>query len=371
MDAQTLAQVMGNARGADYAALLPGYVNAMKAADITNVNRAAMFAAQWGHESSGLCHMVEIWGPTPDQRSYDGIMGNCPGTTDWSDFRGRGPIQLTGRDNYTALTRWAQSEGHTTIDFVAEPHRVAEPHWGFLAAAWYWTQARERLNKYADAGDVFSASCDINGWIKLPNGQWRTPNGYQDRLARWNRALPLGNRLLPDHVPTSSKGLYELLLDYSRDNVTQLTPWNCGPASVETAIQAATGRWVAETQLATELKTHRGGTDWIGQFPAVLNRHIPGSSYRHTEMPNDPPTHAQKELMWEHLTTSLAAGHPVIMNIVSPPSNRPKSVAPSTIDLAYPAQGDVYHYVMAGGVAGTGADRRVRWADSGFAPFGA
>ncbi|OKX85142.1 C39 family peptidase [Corynebacterium glutamicum] len=361
MDAHTLATVMGNAPGVDYAGLLPGYLAAMHAAQINNANRAAMFAAQLGHESISLQHMVEIWGPTAQQRTYDGRMGNRRGTSDWSDFRGRGPIQLTGRDNYSSFTRWTRDTGLSMIDFVAEPWRVAEPHWGFLAAAWYWTQAQPQINQMSDAGNIEGVTRAINGGL----------TGIDDRRARYHRALSFGARLLSDSVPEPAQHPHEVMLEYSRENVTQLTPWNCGPASTETAIQAATGRWVAETQLATELKTHRGGTDGIGQFPPVLNSHIAGANYQHVEMPNDPPTDDQKEKLWEHLKTSLAAGHPVIMNIVSPPTNRPKSVSPSAIDLAYPATGDIYHYVMAGGIAGEGAQRRVWWADSGFAPFGA
>lgn len=367
MDAQTLSEAMGGSLSlAEYEELLPGYENAMHAAGINNVNRAAMFAAQLGHESSGLFHMEEIH----DGSNYEwrGDLGNIF-AGDGVRYKGRGPIQLTGRSNYRAFTGWTQAEGHSTIDFEAEPERLEEPHWGFLAAAWYWTQARPNLNRYADAGDVFSASCDINGWIKLANGSWRTPNGYQDRLLRWNRALPLGNRLLPGGVAKPAKGPHEIQMEYSRDNITQLTPWNCGPASTETAIQAATGEWVSEVKLASELGTHRGGTDWIGQFPDVLNRHIPGGEYTHAEMPNDPPNSSQKEKLWEDLTGSVDAGHPVIVNIVAPPSNYPKAVAPSTISPAY-SGGTIYHYIAALGYAGTGGSRRVWIADSGFAPFG-
>lgn len=340
------------------AALLPHFEGAMRAAGITNVNRAAMWCAQIGHESAGLRYMEEI----ADGSAYNGRadLGNIyPG--DGPRFKGSGPIQLTGRHNFRAFTRWARAEGHTDHDFEAAPHLVREdPRWGFLAASWYWTQARPQLNRLADAGDLIGATRAINGGT----------NGLDDRRARWERCLRLGDRLLPGGTPTPSKGAHEALMNYSRDRVTQLTPWNCGPASTETAIQAATGKWVDETQLARELKTHRGGTDWIGQFPAVLNRHIPGADYRVQEMPNDPPTHEQKERLWDHLKASIAAGHPVILNIVSPPNNRPRAVAPSAINLAYPPGGDVYHYVAAIAVAGEGAGRRVWWADSGFAPFG-
>lgn len=358
MDAQTLAEVMGNQPNVDYPGLLPGYENAMIAADINNTNRAAMWAAQLGHESVGLLHMEEI----ASGEAYEGRadLGNIhPG--DGVRYKGSGPIQLTGRANFRAFTQWANAEGHTDIDFEVQPHLVREnPKWGFLAATYYWTVSRPNINPMSDAGDLEGVTRAINGGT----------NGIADRRNRWNRALPMGDRLLPSGSPAPDKKPHEFLMNYSRDNVSQLTPWNCGPASTETTIQAATEEWVPETQLAQELGTHQGGTDWIGQFPDVLNRHIPGGQYQHTEMPNDPPTTEQKERLWENLTASLDAGHPVVANIVAPPSNYPRSVHPSTIDLAY-GGGTIYHYVALMGYAGEGSNRRVWWADSGFAPFGA
>ena len=363
MDAKTLGEAMGwSLSEARYAELLPAYKRFMRAARIDNVNRAAMAAAQLGHESVGLKYQSEIWGPSAAQRTYDGRMGNRPGTDDWSRFRGHGWIQITGRDNHTNCSRWAHGEG--LIDdpdlFVKHPERLGWDEYVWIGPAWYWTQARPDINQLSDAGDLTTVTRRINGGT----------NGIADRRARYNRALAMGERLLDSAVPAPAKKPHEFLMDYTRDHVTQLTPWNCGPASVETAILAATGEHVHETLLQDELGTHRGGTDWIGQFPAVLNRHIPGANYRSTEMPNDPPTEAQKDRLWEHLTTSIDAGHPVILNIVAPPNNYPRSVAPSTIDLQY-SGGTVYHYVAAMSYAGEGDGRRVWWADSGFAPFGA
>lgn len=161
----------------------------------------------------------------------------------------------------------------------------------------------------------------------------------------------------------------EKLLDYPRDQVKQDTFYNCGPASVQTVVRAATGNLVSEAELGRQLRTTRNGTDYIGQFPAVLNRHIPGARYAHRDMPTDPPTPEQKERLWRDLTGSINAGHGVVANIVAPPSNYPRAVWPSTQNLAY-SGGTVYHYVAVMGYAGEGAGRRVWLADSGFAPYG-
>src|SRR5699024_3011785 len=77
--------------------MLPGYIGAMRAANITNVNRAAMFAAQLGHESVGLQYMEEIASGAAYEWRQD--LGNVY-AGDGVRFKGSGPIQLTGRNNF-------------------------------------------------------------------------------------------------------------------------------------------------------------------------------------------------------------------------------------------------------------------------------
>ena len=129
-------------------------------------------------------------------------------------------------------------------------------------------------------------------------------------------------------------GVSRKQLDYSRAHVAQDTFYNCGPASVQTIILAATDKIVSESTLGRELGTTQNGTDYIGQFPSVLNDRIPGAEYQHRDMPNDPPTEEEKERLWRDLTSSIDAGHGVVANIVAPPSNYPRAVAPSTIHPA-------------------------------------
>lgn len=188
MDAQTLREVMqGNLPNGGYTKLIDAYNNAARAAGINTVRRAAMWAAQLGHESVGLRYMEEIASGAAYEWRQD--LGNIY-AGDGVRFKGRGPIQFTGRNNYRAFTKWANANGHSTIDFEANPHKVSEPHWGFLAATYYWTVSRPDLNKAADAGDVLWASRLINGWVT-------TPNGMPDRRRRYAHALTFGERLLP------------------------------------------------------------------------------------------------------------------------------------------------------------------------------
>lgn len=357
MDTATLANAMGHSIG-DYSPFTQPFNEAMVAANCTTVNRAAMWCAQIGHESAGLRYMEEI----ADGSAYEGRqdLGNVhPG--DGRRFKGRGPIQLTGRHNYGVFSQWAHRAGYvgSPTYFVDHPGEVATPRWGFLAAAWYWTQARPDLNALADAGNVWDATQRINGG-------W---NGWDDRLARWNRCRALGAALLPSSGPEPSGGTVEKVLEYSRAEVRQDTYYWCGPATAQTILHSRLGGFVPETDLARELGTTVNGTDWIGQITAALNQRMQGSEYRVVAMPDDPPSGEQREEMWRNITRSINAGFGVVANIVAPPSNYPRAVPPSTIDPQY-SGGTVYHYFA---VMGYREDhtRRAYWiADSGFSPYG-
>lgn len=199
MDAETLSEAMGCGR-ARAEQMLPGYTGAMIAAQITSVNRAAMFAAQIGHESVGLQYMAEIASGQAYEWRKD--LGNVH-AGDGVRYKGSGPIQLTGRNNFRLFTQWANNRGHTSLDFEVQPHLVRDdPRWGFLAASWYWTVARPIINTLADQQDLDGVTRAINGGL----------NGLADRRRRYDTALRLGTRLLPATGDTVEKRL-----DYPRD----------------------------------------------------------------------------------------------------------------------------------------------------------
>jgi putative chitinase len=64
---------------------------------------------------------------------YGGRMGNGPeGSGDGWKYRGRGPVQITGRKNYTA------AEDALGLSLVVNPDLVLTPSIGARVACWFW-----------------------------------------------------------------------------------------------------------------------------------------------------------------------------------------------------------------------------------------
>jgi putative chitinase len=114
--------------------------------------RLAHFMAQVAHESGGFRYMEEI----ASGQAYEGRadLGNTQ-AGDGKRYKGRGPIQETGRANY-------RRDGQTLgIDFESHPEIVALPSIGLLVACLYWS--RNGINALADADDVLAVTRKING----------------------------------------------------------------------------------------------------------------------------------------------------------------------------------------------------------------
>ncbi|MDC2859044.1 glycoside hydrolase family 19 protein [Delftia sp. DT-2] len=139
--------------------------------------RVAAFLAQVGHESGRLVYVREIWGPTAAQLRYEGRrdLGNTE-AGDGKRFLGRGLIQVTGRNNYKAVTRALRAVTPQAPDFEQDPVALEQPAWAALSAAWFWHS--RGLNALADRGDFLGITKKINGGT----------NGLDDRLALWAAA---------------------------------------------------------------------------------------------------------------------------------------------------------------------------------------
>lgn len=134
--------------------------------------RLAHFLAQCGHESGGFRavqenlnysadglkkifpkyfpgNLSESYARQPQKiasKVYGGRMGNGPESTgDGFKFRGRGYIQLTGKDNYTAFGKSINEDVLTNPDLVSTKYPL-------LSAAWFFN--RNGLHKMADEGST-------------------------------------------------------------------------------------------------------------------------------------------------------------------------------------------------------------------------
>lgn len=161
------------------------YINpALEQAAINTPERIAAFLAQLAHESSEYRHMEEIWGPTEAQLGYEGAerLGNVmPG--DGYRYKGRGPIQITGRANYMVC---GQALG---LDLIGHPELLALPQYGTASACWYWNS--RKLSLLADRAWFKAITRAINGGY----------NGLSDRRLYWDR-----NRALLGLAPVDLAG---------------------------------------------------------------------------------------------------------------------------------------------------------------------
>ena len=150
--------------------------------EINTPERVAMFMAQVGHESGGLKRREENlnysaqrltqvfpkyfrdvdpndYARNPEKiasRVYGNRMGN--GDEDSGDgyrYRGRGFIQLTGKNNYKAFADAMGMSLDEAVDYLSTAEGAA------MSAAWFWDM--RNLNADADRGDVVTVTKKING----------------------------------------------------------------------------------------------------------------------------------------------------------------------------------------------------------------
>ena len=148
-----------------------------------NTKRVAAFLAQIAHESGGFNAIIENlnyskeglrkvfpkyfpndeiaaqYARKPEKianRVYANRMANGPEESgDGWKFRGRGLIQLTGRDNYT---KFSEDLGISLDDTIAY---LETPNGAVSSAGWFWDN--NNLNSYCDREDFIGLTKRING----------------------------------------------------------------------------------------------------------------------------------------------------------------------------------------------------------------
>ena len=111
---------------------------------------------------------------------YSGRMGNgSEETGDGWKYRGRGLIQITGRDNYR------QCGEALRVNLLDNPDSLFTPELSARAAGWYWWKVG--ANRMADSGDLDA----ISDMINLGHRTSRVGDaiGYSDRVALSQYAL--------------------------------------------------------------------------------------------------------------------------------------------------------------------------------------
>lgn len=166
-----------------------------------NINtplRQAAFLAQCAHESGSFTATVEnlnyskealvkVWPKhfasvafatayhrQPEKianRAYRDRMGNGDEASgDGWRYRGRGFIQLTGKNNYAA---YGKAIG---VDTVKQPELIEQPLHIVMSAGWFWNT--NSLNSLADKEDTLGITKRINGGT----------HGLEDRKSKYETA---------------------------------------------------------------------------------------------------------------------------------------------------------------------------------------
>jgi putative chitinase len=173
-------------------AVLAQIPDTAKAFNITNPLRLAHFLAQCGHESGGwratsenlnysskgllgifpkyfTAALAEQYARKPEaiaSRVYGNRMGNgAEATKDGFKFRGRGYIQLTGKDNYSLFDKFVPEDILSSPDLVATKYPL-------MSAAWFFNKNGlwAICDRGADQGTVTAVTKRVNGGtIGLPD----------------------------------------------------------------------------------------------------------------------------------------------------------------------------------------------------------
>lgn len=174
--AQQLLQILPNA-GKQAGVFASALSLAMDRYQINTRLRMAAFIAQVGHESGQFRYVRELGGDQYLSKYDTGTLAERLGNTPEADgdgqkYRGRGLIQITGRDNYLACSKALFGDDR----LLRTPELLEQAEWACKSAAWFWNS--RNLNAMADVGDFKTITRRINGGL----------NGLAERQAFYERA---------------------------------------------------------------------------------------------------------------------------------------------------------------------------------------
>lgn len=195
ISAQRLARLCPDANRDIIAAISPIMEDQFPQFGVTTILRRAHLLGQLAHESAHFTRLkenlnysapriCEVWKRlcprakelehNPEKlgnAAYGGRLGNGPEASgDGYRFRGRGLIQITGRENYI---RFSADAG---VDLMSSPDVAADPRTAVLVALGFWK--KHNLNEKADADDCAAITRVINGGV----------NGLAERRALVTKA---------------------------------------------------------------------------------------------------------------------------------------------------------------------------------------
>ena len=240
-----IAQIMQHSSLRRRAQCLGPLNDAMVAHQIdANLQRAAAFVAQLGHESGELQFLEELWGPTTAQQRYEPLsdlarkLGNTQPGDGWR-FRGLGLNQMTGR----AAHENAAKEIGCSLDDLCQPLNCI--HMALIE----WDQ--KDCNDWADRDDAVSIRKLINGGnLKVSVSRI---NGLPEALAAVKRAkaviTPSDFETAPDRNSVAS-GSAPQSMAHSTEGQAAVTTGGGGAYSFYEGTQSAVQKAAAAGDLS-------------------------------------------------------------------------------------------------------------------------
>ena len=193
---------------------------------------------------------------------YGGRNGNRPGTSDGWDYRGRGFIQLTGRNNYVLASR---TIGDPRI--MQHPELVGSDLKMSAEASLGWWLANEKARATAQAGDIRGNTQTVNGGM----------TNFDKRLSYYNKYVKLvesGNLDKMMSMQGSTAAISDATSDTSGANKLLDARAQSMSNSEKVASEAAVSSGLAATSASGAPQAGSGGG--MGSIPTTIA--APGSS---------------------------------------------------------------------------------------------